>query len=134
MVAAADRRAVQEAALPPADAAAPAAPVSFDAALFAGGTFAGSAVLSVRLVLADGRVMRLELPAPAAPPHLKPLTEAEADVLEVVETMPVGSVWSIAKIVEKAGWSVTAEMRRFLQSLPHLIVRHRLGWERAKDA
>ena len=133
MVKAADGRVSQEAALP-ADVAPPAAPVSFDAALFAGGTFAGSPVLSVRLVLADGRVMRLELPAPAAPPQRKPLTEAEADVLEVVETMPVGSVWSIARIVEKAGWSVTAEMRQFLQSLPHLIVRHRLGWERAKDA
>ena len=124
-----------EAALPPAADSPPVlSPVGFDAALTAGGVFAGSAVLSVRLVLADGRVMRLELPAPAAPPQRKLLTEAEADVLEVVETMPVGSVWNVARIVGKAGYVVTTEMRQFLQSLPHLIVRHRLGWERAKDA
>ena len=134
MVQATNRGAAQEAASPP-DAAPPAtAPVAFEAAMQFGGTVFGVAVLSMRVVLADGRVMRLDLPTPAAPPQRKPLTEAEADVLEVVETMPVGSVWSVARIVEKAGWEVTTEVRQFLQSLPHLIVRHRLGWERAKDA
>ena len=132
MVAAADRRGAQEAV--PSDAPPQPAPVAFEAAMQFGGTVFGVPVASMKLVLADGRVLTFDLPLPAPPPPVsdgRRLSAAEAAVLEVVEGMPVGAVWSVAEILDKAGYSVTTAIRRYIRSLRHLLVEHTQGWERA---
>ena len=117
----------QEAAHPPA-----AGIVALGAAVQFGGTFFGVAVASMTLVLVDGREVKIDLILPAAADGRR-LTAAESAVLEVVENMPPGTVWSVAQIVDRAGYSVTTEIRRYIRSLSHLLIEHTHGWERAKE-
>ena len=125
MAAISDRKAAEQEAAPSNDA------VPFEAAMQFGGTVFGVAVASMKLVLADGREMTLDLPLPLEATAGRRLTAAESAVAEVVEAMPVGAVWSVAQIMDKSGYSVTTSIRRYIRSLSHLLIEHTHGWERA---
>ena len=96
-----------------------------------GGSLYGVGVASMTLVMTDGRELKIDLPLPAASTQGRRLSLAESATLEVIEEMPVGAVWSVAQIMDKAGYSVTTAIRRYIRSLRHLLIEHTHGWERA---
>lgn len=113
-------------------------PLPLDPMLSAGATFFGSHVRSVKLELADGRVMQLDIGPKVIDEDDEPpengITDKQRNILMAIEEMAIGEVASAETILFKAGHPNTGKSRDFLKRLAAFgILRHdRLGWERAK--
>lgn len=100
--------------------------------LTSGATFAGTAVRSLRIELADGRVQRFELPVAGGAAGESPMAFALA---QVVDEMPVGSVLSYERLAKKAGYANSGKFREVVKEYADAsgrVVPHRMGWEKVK--
>lgn len=111
--------------------ASPVSAVELLALLTSGATFAGVAVRSLRVELADGRVQRLELPDLAAAGD----TPMKRAVRQAVDELLVGDVVSYEKLAMLAGYSNSGKFREFVKEYAeqsHRLTPHRQGWEKVR--
>lgn len=110
--------------------------VSLDSLPQFGATFYGVEVRSVKLILADGRVQRLDLPSVEdnEDPPEQSLTPKQSAILTVVDEMQIGEVLGYEAIAERAGYSASLDLRDFVRQLviAGRLVKDRQGWKRAK--
>jgi O6-methylguanine-DNA--protein-cysteine methyltransferase len=95
-------------------------PLSLDELLARGGTFHGTAVRRVKLLLADGRTITADLPGvdPDEPnePQFEPvLTDMQAAVIQVLDEAEPGERLHYELIAKKAGYSNSNWLRTFVR-------------------
>jgi hypothetical protein len=92
------------------------APLDFAAAMRDGGTFHGEGVARLVLVLADGRRVTADLPAPGGGARLSP---AEARVVDLFREHPAGSKFPgkvIAKLLDQPEGSVRKHLAALVRA------------------